>query len=67
MLGERLGERLYGGSDATTQLIPDAAVLALASAVATDKLERLVLPAAVVGPSVREELTTRLGPRVAFA
>ncbi len=62
-----IGERLYGGSEATAQVIPDAAVLALAAAVTTDKLERLVLPAAVVGPSVREDLTSRLGGRVAFA
>ena len=61
-----LGERFYGGTETRADAIPDAAVLALASAVTTDKLERLVLPAAVVGPSVREELTTRLGGRVVF-
>jgi uncharacterized protein (TIGR02996 family) len=58
--------RLYGGTESGADVIPDAAVLALASAVSTDKLERLVLPAAAVGPSVKEELTTRLGGRVMF-
>jgi uncharacterized protein (TIGR02996 family) len=62
-----LGERLYGGTEATAaRVIPDAAVLALASALRPDKLERLVLPAAVLGPSVREELTTRFGGKVVF-
>ena len=60
-----LGGRLYGGDD--TDAIPDAAVRALADAPDPDKLERLVLPAAAVGPSAREELTTRLGGRVVFA
>jgi uncharacterized protein (TIGR02996 family) len=62
-----LGGRLYGSGDAGSDAVPDAAVLALAAALDADKLERLVLPAAVVGPSAREELTTRLGGRVAFA
>jgi uncharacterized protein (TIGR02996 family) len=61
-----VSERLYGGTDAVTDVIPDAAVLALASALHPDKLERLALPAALVGPSVREELTTRMGNKVVF-
>ena len=61
-----VSERLYGGTDAVTDVIPDAAVLALASALHPDKLERLALPAALIGPSVREELTTRMGSRVVF-
>ncbi len=62
-----LGSRLYGSGEQTADTIPDAAVLALAEALNRDKLESLVLPAAVVGPSVREELTSRLGGKVAFA
>jgi uncharacterized protein (TIGR02996 family) len=62
-----LGGRLYGSGDTGSDTVPDAAVLALAAALNTDKLERLVLPAVAVGPSAREELTTRLGGRVAFA
>ena len=61
-----VSERLYGGTDAVTDVIPDAAVLALASALHPDKLERLALPAALIGPSVREELTTRMGSKVVF-
>jgi hypothetical protein len=61
-----LGQQLHGGAEADANRIPDAAVLALASALNPDKLETLTLPAAVVGPSVREELTTRLGPKVRF-
>lgn len=61
-----LGERLPGGTETVADRIPDRAVLALADAVATDKLERLALPGAIVGASVREELTTRLTGRVVF-
>jgi uncharacterized protein (TIGR02996 family) len=48
------------------QSLPDAAVLALAEALDRDKLERLVLPTAFVGPAAREELTNRLGSKVEF-
>ena len=62
-----LGERLFGGADAPpAEVIPDAAVLTLAAAVSTDKLERLVLPAAVINLPVRESLISRLKDRVAF-
>jgi uncharacterized protein (TIGR02996 family) len=61
-----LGGRFPGGAEPAGDVVPDAAVLALAAAVRSDKLERLVLPAAVVGPSVREELTTWMGGTVAF-
>jgi uncharacterized protein (TIGR02996 family) len=61
-----LSERLHGGAEAPADTIPDLAVLALASALSPDKLERLVLPAALINPSVREELTTRMGGRVEF-
>lgn len=61
-----LGERFPGGAEEAGDVVPDAAVLALAAAVRSDKLERLVLPAAVVGPSVREELTTWMGRTVVF-
>jgi uncharacterized protein (TIGR02996 family) len=61
-----LGERFHGTGDRPADLIPDAAVLALADALKSDKLETLVLPAAVVGTSAREKLTARLGRRVAF-
>ena len=33
---------------------------------APDKLERLVFPAAILSPAVREELKTRMGPTVEF-
>jgi len=45
----------------TEETLPDAAVLALADAVRSDKLERLVLPAALISPPVREELMRRMG------
>jgi uncharacterized protein (TIGR02996 family) len=61
-----VSERLYAGTETVTDVVPDAAVLALASALDPDKLERLALPAAILGPSVREELTTRLGSKVVF-
>ena len=60
-------ERLYGNAERAADGIPDAAVLALADAMNRDKLETLVLPAAVISPSVREELTIRLGERIAFS
>src|SRR5262249_27352443 len=53
-----IGQQLYGSTESGANLIPDAAVCALADALDRDKLETLVLPASVVGPSVREELTT---------
>ena len=62
-----LGARLYGTAEQGADVIPDAAVFALADALKRDKLETLVLPAAIVGPSTREALTTHLGRRVAFA
>ncbi|WP_439621534.1 TIGR02996 domain-containing protein [Gemmata sp.] len=62
-----LSERLYGSAERAADLIPDAAVRALADAVDTPALERLTLPGALLAPSVREDLTTRLGPRVVFA
>jgi uncharacterized protein (TIGR02996 family) len=62
-----LSERLYGSAERGADLIPDAPVLALANAVDTPALERLTLPGALLGPNVREDLTTRLGPRVVFA
>jgi uncharacterized protein (TIGR02996 family) len=58
-----ISDRLHGQS---MDVIPDAAVLALAEGVRSDKLERLVLPAAILSPTVREELTTRMGPTVVF-
>jgi len=61
-----MSERLHGAAEAPANTIPDSAVLALASALSPDKLERLVLPAAVISPSVREELATRMGGRVEF-
>lgn len=61
-----LGDRLYGTAERGADLIPDSAFHALVGGLNLDTLERLVLPAAVMGPSVREELTTRLGSRVAF-
>ncbi|VTU01165.1 unnamed protein product [Gemmataceae bacterium] len=62
-----LSNRLYGSTERGADLIPDAAVLALANAVDTPALERLTLPGPLLSPSVREDLTTRLGPRVVFA
>lgn len=58
-----ISDRLHGQS---MDVIPDAAVLALADGVRSDKLERLVLPAAILSPSVREELKGRMGARVEF-
>lgn len=48
------------------EYLPDAPVLALADGVHSDKLERLVLPSALVSSPAREELTRRLGARVEF-
>jgi uncharacterized protein (TIGR02996 family) len=62
----RLRGRLSSGTADEVEPIPNSAVLALASAVSTHKLERLVLSAPIIGPSIREELTSQLGPRVAF-
>jgi uncharacterized protein (TIGR02996 family) len=62
-----LSERLYGSAERGADLIPDGPVRALADAVDTPVLERLTLPGTLLGPSVREDLTTRLGPRVVFA
>lgn len=62
-----LSERLYGSAEHGADLIPDGPVLALANAVDTPVLERLTLPGTLLSPSVREDLTTRLGPRVVFA
>ncbi|MCE9568316.1 MAG: TIGR02996 domain-containing protein [Planctomycetes bacterium] len=61
-----LGERLYGSAERAADLIPDAAVYSLVNAMNPDTLERLTLPGAIIGPSVREELMSRLGTRVAF-
>ncbi|MFO0822415.1 MAG: TIGR02996 domain-containing protein [Gemmataceae bacterium] len=58
--------RLYGSAEHSADLIPDTAVLSLADAVNTATLEKLVLPGAVISPSMREELLTRLAGRVAF-
>jgi hypothetical protein len=55
------------GGNAPNDVIPDAAVLALASALDRDKLERLALPPSIVSGAVREELTRRLGTKVEFA
>ncbi len=56
-----ISDRLQGQSQ---DVIPDAAVLSLADGVRSDKLERLVLPAAILSPTVREELKGRMGARV---
>ncbi|MBA4191006.1 MAG: hypothetical protein C0467_23725 [Planctomycetaceae bacterium] len=62
-----LGDRLYGTAERGADLIPDASVYALVEAMNSPTLERLVLPGSIIGPSVREELMSRLGSRVAFA
>lgn len=61
-----LGGRLYGTAERGADLIPDSALLALGRTAEAGGFEELVLPSLVIGPSAREELTTRLGSRVAF-
>ena len=59
-------ERPQDGAESSAGTFPDSAVLALAAALDRDKLERLVLPAALVSPSARDELTRRMGSTVEF-
>lgn len=61
-----LAGRPQDGTEANSGAFPDSALLALAAALDRDKLERLVLPAALVSPSAREELTRRMGSTVEF-
>jgi uncharacterized protein (TIGR02996 family) len=61
-----LGERLYGSAERLADLIPDAAIYTLVNAMNPDTLEQLALPGAIIGPSVRQELMSRLGDRVTF-
>jgi len=61
-----LGERLYGTAERAADLIPDAAVYSLVNALNPDVLEKLSLPGAIIGPSVREELMSQFGNRVMF-
>ncbi len=62
----KLGERLYGSAERGADLIPDESIYALVNALNPDTLERLELPGAIIGPSVREDLMTRLGDRIKF-
>lgn len=59
-----LGRPLTSPADGEANVLPDGAVLALADALAGDKLEALTLSAAVVGPAARDGLTKRLGRRL---
>jgi uncharacterized protein (TIGR02996 family) len=58
--------RLYGSAEGGADRLPDAAVRSLAKALNTDTLEKLVLPVALISPTVRDELLTLLAGRVAF-
>jgi uncharacterized protein (TIGR02996 family) len=46
--------------------LPDAALLALADAIRSDKLERLTLPAELVSLPTQEAMKRRMGPTVEF-
>jgi uncharacterized protein (TIGR02996 family) len=61
-IAQRIEERQIGPAE----FLPDAAVLALADGVHSDKLERLVLPAALVSPSAHDELIRRMESKVEF-
>lgn len=56
-----------GEDEESAGRIPDNAVRTLVNALDWDKLDTLVLPAAVLGSEIQNELTTRFGNQLTFA